>query len=84
MRIRSDPPSSCPTRAQGPKDSCYEGGYFKLNVNVPDHYPLGPPSVRFVTKIFHPNIHFKVSAPHPIPSATTHTRAAIGRCACSA
>lgn len=33
---------------------------FQLAVNVPEQYPLVPPQVRFVTKIFHPNVHFKV------------------------
>ena len=45
---------------QGPADTCYENGTFRLDINVPEHYPLVPPSVRFRTKIFHPNIHFKV------------------------
>jgi peroxin-4 len=32
---------------------------FQLAINVPEQYPLVPPQVRFVTKIFHPNVHFK-------------------------
>jgi ubiquitin-protein ligase len=34
-------------------------------MNVPEQYPLVPPSVRFRTKIFHPNVHFKVGARAP-------------------
>ncbi len=45
---------------QGPKDTPYEGGVFELIINVPEQYPLTPPSIRYKTKIFHPNIHFKV------------------------
>ena len=45
---------------QGPTETCYENGTFKLDIRVPEHYPLVPPAVRFRTKIFHPNIHFKV------------------------
>ena len=41
----------------------FENGYFKLDILVPRNYPLQPPRVRFVTKVFHPNIHFKVLAP---------------------
>jgi hypothetical protein len=26
---------------------------------VPKNYPLRPPKIYFITKIFHPNIHFK-------------------------
>ncbi|CAH0556714.1 unnamed protein product [Brassicogethes aeneus] len=40
----------------GPAGSPYEGGLFKLELFLPENYPLSPPSVRFLTKIFHPNI----------------------------
>lgn len=36
------------------------GGKFTLDITVPKEYPLHPPDVKFVTKVFHPNIHFKV------------------------
>lgn len=44
---------------QGPKDSPYEEGVFELVLTVPEQYPLAPPAVRFRTKIFHPNVHWK-------------------------
>lgn len=44
---------------KGPVDTPYQEGVFQLAVNVPEQYPLVPPQVRFVTKIFHPNVHFK-------------------------
>ena len=31
-------------------------GVFKLEISVPEQYPIQPPNVRFVTKIYHPNI----------------------------
>ena len=40
----------------GPNSSPYEGGVFYLHVKIPHSYPIRPPSVRFATKIFHPNI----------------------------
>lgn len=45
---------------QGPSETPYEGGVFQLAFAVPEPYPLQPPQVRFLTKIFHPNVHFKV------------------------
>jgi ubiquitin-conjugating enzyme E2 N len=40
----------------GPKDSPYEDGTYKLELFLPDEYPMAPPKVRFMTKIYHPNI----------------------------
>lgn len=40
----------------GPQQSCYEGGAFKLELFLPEEYPMAAPKVRFLTKIYHPNI----------------------------
>jgi ubiquitin-protein ligase len=32
------------------------GGTFKLELFLPDDYPMTPPKIRFLTKIFHPNV----------------------------
>ncbi|KAF4520509.1 hypothetical protein B566_EDAN004819 [Ephemera danica] len=40
----------------GPQSSPYAGGIFYLYLQVPYSYPLCPPMVRFVTRIFHPNV----------------------------
>ncbi|KAI2803010.1 hypothetical protein RDWZM_001200 [Blomia tropicalis] len=40
----------------GPVDTPFEGGTFKLELKIPDTYPFNPPKVRFITRIWHPNI----------------------------
>lgn len=40
----------------GPTDSPFEGGSFKLELFLPEDYPMSAPKVRFMTKIYHPNI----------------------------
>ena len=43
----------------GPKDSPYQDGQFRLSISIPQDYPLSPPTISFVTPIFHPNVNFK-------------------------
>ena len=40
----------------GPKDTPYENGIFKLNIEFPPNYPFSPPIINFITKIYHCNI----------------------------
>lgn len=41
---------------EGPKDTPYEGGLFKLNIKIPKEYPFKPPLISFTTYIYHCNI----------------------------
>lgn len=34
----------------------FKGGTFKLEINIPQSYPFTPPKVKFLTRIWHPNI----------------------------
>lgn len=43
---------------RGPPGSYYDGFVFDLEIKVHPEYPIVPPTVRFLTKIFHPNILF--------------------------
>ena len=43
-------------KIQGPAGTPYEGGTFIVNVDFSDNYPFKCPNMKFVTKIYHPNI----------------------------
>jgi ubiquitin-conjugating enzyme E2 A len=68
-RLQNDPPngiSGTPTENNimlwnavifGPEDTPWEGGTFKLTLTFTEDYPNKAPTVRFESKMFHPNIY---------------------------
>ena len=44
---------------EGPKESPFEGGQFELELSFPINYPFTEFKMRFITKIYHPNINAK-------------------------
>lgn len=48
---------NCEIKLFGPKESIYEGGTFDLELNFPKDYPFKPPTIRFKTKIYHPDVY---------------------------
>jgi len=40
----------------GPVGTPYEGGLFKLHIKFTSEYPMKPPKIKFITRIFHCNI----------------------------
>ncbi|EKX40740.1 ubiquitin-conjugating enzyme E2 [Guillardia theta CCMP2712] len=68
-RLQTDPPtgiSGAPSVENimqwsavifGPDDTPWEGGTFKLTLTFTEDYPNKAPVVKFVTKMFHPNIY---------------------------
>ncbi|KAI9678764.1 MAG: hypothetical protein M1817_005821 [Caeruleum heppii] len=40
----------------GPADSIYASGHFRLLLLLPADYPFKPPVLNFQTKIYHPNV----------------------------
>ncbi|CAG8409463.1 unnamed protein product [Penicillium salamii] len=41
---------------EGPEGSPYHKGNFLVKLSLPTEYPFKPPTVSFVTKIYHPNV----------------------------
>jgi ubiquitin-conjugating enzyme E2 D/E len=40
----------------GPSQSIYSGGHFRILLEFPTQFPFKPPTVSFQTKIWHPNV----------------------------
>ncbi|KAK5648241.1 hypothetical protein RI129_003133 [Pyrocoelia pectoralis] len=40
----------------GPENTPYYKGIFNLEILIPENYPFSPPSMKFLTKLYHPNI----------------------------
>ncbi|KAJ4968150.1 hypothetical protein NE237_014851 [Protea cynaroides] len=67
-KITRDPPSHCSYglvkndifkgqgAIMGPADTPFEGGIFFLCLFPQGYYPFKPPKVRFLTKVYHPDI----------------------------
>eukprot|EP00538_Stauroneis_constricta_P009465 CAMPEP_0119560584 /NCGR_PEP_ID=MMETSP1352-20130426/15338_1 /TAXON_ID=265584 /ORGANISM="Stauroneis constricta, Strain CCMP1120" /LENGTH=184 /DNA_ID=CAMNT_0007608597 /DNA_START=65 /DNA_END=616 /DNA_ORIENTATION=- len=46
----------------GPVGTCYEGGVFEIDITITKQYPFEPPKMKFLTKIWHPNISSQTGA----------------------
>ncbi|KAL6160063.1 hypothetical protein ACJBU6_01416 [Exserohilum turcicum] len=47
---------------QGLKNSAYQGGTFKFHLHFTEEYPAKPPTLRFTTRIYHPNVDARTGA----------------------
>ncbi|RYG63226.1 ubiquitin-conjugating enzyme E2 [archaeon] len=68
-RLQKDPPSGIQAAPLdnnvmtwqaviiGPDDTPWEGGTFRLVLDFSEDYPNRPPVVRFVSRLFHPNVY---------------------------
>ncbi|KAF7561514.1 hypothetical protein G7046_g2621 [Stylonectria norvegica] len=45
-----------------PPDTPYAGGTFQVDIEIPDSYPFKSPVIRFITKIWHPNVSSQTGA----------------------
>jgi ubiquitin-conjugating enzyme E2 R len=42
---------------EGPKDTLYEGGVFKMKMSFPQDFPMSPPELKFLSDFWHPNVY---------------------------
>eukprot|EP00560_Eucampia_antarctica_P000976 CAMPEP_0197836942 /NCGR_PEP_ID=MMETSP1437-20131217/30544_1 /TAXON_ID=49252 ORGANISM="Eucampia antarctica, Strain CCMP1452" /NCGR_SAMPLE_ID=MMETSP1437 /ASSEMBLY_ACC=CAM_ASM_001096 /LENGTH=194 /DNA_ID=CAMNT_0043443547 /DNA_START=23 /DNA_END=607 /DNA_ORIENTATION=+ len=47
---------------KGPQGTPYEGGLYEIGIVIPIQYPFEPPKMKFLTKIWHPNISSQTGA----------------------
>ncbi|CAE7067931.1 unnamed protein product [Rhizoctonia solani] len=40
----------------GPEDTPYQGGNYQVDIVIPDSYPFQPVKMKFITKVYHPNV----------------------------
>ena len=56
VRVNEENVTDVFAELDGPADTPFEGGTFKMKLALPADYPNNPPKGFFTTKIFHPNI----------------------------
>lgn len=54
--IQNDSYESLEAVVPGPKETPYEEIQFKIGMEFDSHYPFRPPSAKFITPVYHPNI----------------------------
>jgi ubiquitin-conjugating enzyme E2 G2 len=55
--VSEDNPYQWETLLMGPDDTPFEGGCFRAILDFPRTYPMNPPTMRFTTPMWHPNIY---------------------------
>ena len=46
----------------GPQGTVYEGGVFEIDIIIPKQYPFEPPKMKYITKVWHPNVSSQTGA----------------------
>ncbi|EMC96922.1 hypothetical protein BAUCODRAFT_68486 [Baudoinia panamericana UAMH 10762] len=46
----------------GPPDTPYENGHYEVDIRITPEYPFKPPEMKFITRIWHPNISSQTGA----------------------
>lgn len=58
--VKAEPIGSALTHLKGtirgPADSPFAGGLFEVDILIPRDYPFAPPTMKFTTRLWHPNV----------------------------
>jgi len=49
-------------KIRGSSGTPYENGVYEIDITIPPQYPFEPPKMKFITKIWHPNISSQTGA----------------------
>lgn len=56
IEVEGEDPDDFLVTIDGPRETPFAGGRFKVRVQIPKEFPFKSPSIGFTTRIFHPNI----------------------------
>ena len=58
IKVEQDPsdPNHLKGTLKGPADTPYARGTFDVDIIIPSDYPFTPPKMKFITKLWHPNV----------------------------
>lgn len=64
ISVETDPynPKHLTGTLKGPDDTPYAGGTFQVDIVIPADYPFSPPKMKFINKIWHPNVSSQTGA----------------------
>ncbi|KAH8109760.1 ubiquitin-conjugating enzyme/RWD-like protein [Phellopilus nigrolimitatus] len=56
LELINDSPYHLKGSFEGPEGTPYEGGHYEVDIVVPESYPFQPVKMKFITKVYHPNV----------------------------
>ncbi|KAJ8613486.1 hypothetical protein CTAYLR_002149 [Chrysophaeum taylorii] len=62
VEVKSEDMHELEGTISGPEGTPYEGGTYVITISIPRGYPFEPPKMKFLTKIWHPNISSQTGA----------------------
>lgn len=61
-RVLGDDMTKLEGTLKGPEGTPYQGGVFVVSIQIPQQYPFEPPKMKFLTRMWHPNVSSQTGA----------------------